>query len=67
MSRPSLDDNAAFLERLRQRVTMRGGADAAEAWLHLTTEDISHLETIAERLARMAPHEEAIRRIVVGR
>lgn len=64
---PSLHDNAELLRYLVARTKMRDGGTPKEMWVLLKEEDIRDLELIAERLSRMAPHEQAIKRIVVGR
>lgn len=61
---PSLSDQAWFLRYLRDRTKLRGGAQSSKAWLLLEAADVEALERIIDRLDRMAPHENEIRRIV---
>lgn len=46
---------------------MVDGTVAEETFVLLTADDAADLQALADRLFRMAPHEAAIRELVVGR
>ncbi len=63
----SFVEQADFLDFLVGRTRSRTGAAAAETMMLVTAEDAETLSAIAQRLRRMAPHENKIRKMVVGR
>ena len=63
----TLEQQADLIAYLVSRAVMSDGADAGEAWFLLKSEDMQDLRGIETRLRRMAPHEAAIKRVVVGR
>lgn len=65
--RLSIEQQADYVDDLARRCIMRGGEPATEATLVLTKDDVEILDALAHRLRRMAPHEEAIKRVVVGK
>lgn len=68
MSRsPSIQEQADFLYGLRLRCTMRDGSIAGETLMTLKREEVEALETLRLRLERIAPFEDRIRQMVMGR
>jgi len=67
MSAQSIREQSQYLWELRNRAKMRDGTDSEETYVRLGTEDLKRLERIAMRLERMAPHEDAIRKVVMAR
>jgi len=63
----SFYEQADFIDHLADRTTTRTGAAAAETMMLVTADDVEALRTLANRLRRMAPHENSIRKVVVGR
>ena len=63
----SIEQQAFFVDRLVERTVNRNGRPADLAMLHLDSSEIEELREIGIRLAHMAPHEAAIRRVVTGR
>lgn len=64
----TLLEQADFLLALWDRTFMRSdGAPAASVTMTLTREDGDTLAAIGHRLARMAPHQSEIVRLVTGR
>lgn len=61
----SLEQQADFIDGLITRCTMRDGATAAETHMTVTAADAGHLLALASRLRCMAPHENAIREMVL--
>lgn len=59
----TLEFQADFIEYLLRRCNI-GGKPCPETWMQIKTEDIEELQHIAQRLRRMARHENEIRRIV---
>lgn len=68
-SRPPLtmQEQANLIDRLVARTVMHGGKIAGETIIALSEEDANDLVHLSMRLARMVPHEERIRRIVMGK
>lgn len=66
-SRLSINQQAEYVEALAMRCTPYSGKNAGPVLLSLSETDVSVLRQLADRLKRMAPHEDDIRRIVVGR
>lgn len=64
-SNPSLDWKADYIEGLASHCRMASGEPATETWNRFTAQDAEELQLIANRLRRMAPHEKAIRRMVM--
>jgi hypothetical protein len=64
---PTIQEQADFLYLLRSRCTMSTGAVAGRTLLTLERDDVEMLEGLRARLARMAPFEDQIRRVVMGR
>jgi hypothetical protein len=62
---PTIQDQADFIGRIRQRCTMMDGSIAGETSLRLTGDDVRALERLRDRLERMAPFEADIRRITL--
>lgn len=68
MRKPAtLFEQADFIGSLSRRCNMLDGSVARETLLTLNADDVAELDALADRLYRMAPHEKAIRKIVVGR
>lgn len=65
--RLSIEQQADLIDRLVRRCTMMDGRVADEATLLIEKIDVAALADLASRLRRMAPHEDGIRRLVVGR
>lgn len=63
----SIEQQADFVDGLIMRCQMRGGAVADETTIILNKSDVDHLADLASRLLRMAPHEDSIRRVVMGK
>lgn len=64
---PTISEQAEFLDYLVRSGIMADGTQAADRWIRLTREQTEQLQNIQARLERMAPHEEKIRRMVIGR
>lgn len=66
-SRPtmSIEQQAAMIGDLAGRCALRDGAIAGETYVLLTKSDAEKLLHLASRLERMAPHENAIREMVM--
>lgn len=64
---PTIADQAAFLDYLIARCVKRSGEVAEVTYLYLEEKDVTDLQGVADRLRRMAPHEQSIKRMVVGR
>lgn len=62
----TIAEQAEYLFALLQRTRMRDGSTAGETWLRLSDQDVAALRKLAERLDRIAPHEQAIRRLVAN-
>ncbi len=62
----NLEQQADLIAYLLRRATMMDGRPAGEAWMLLTSEEMEDLRHIEARLRRMAPHEAAIKRMVVN-
>ena len=60
-------EQADFIDHLAARTTCRTGETAAETMMLVTADDVEMLRALANRLRRMAPHENSIRKVVVGR
>lgn len=63
----TIEQQAAFVAELARRCRMVDGTVAEETFVLLTADDAADLQALADRLFRMAPHEAAIRELVVGR
>jgi hypothetical protein len=63
----TLEQQADMIGYLIRRATMKDGRPAGKAWMLLTAEEMEDLHGIAQRLRRIAPHEAAIKRMVVGK
>lgn len=63
----SILEQAAFVEGVADRATMRDGSVSGEAYLRITSDDVQAMRDLATRLYLMAPLEHAIRRLVTGR
>lgn len=63
----SIEDQADFVDAIVLRCKMHDGSVAGQSWVLFDPEAVEELRAIAARLRRMAPHENAIRRLVVGR
>jgi len=62
----TLTGQAELIAYLLRRATMADGRPAGEAWMLLTSEEMEDLKHIEARLRRIAPHEAAIKRMVVN-
>ncbi|MCC6863616.1 MAG: hypothetical protein IT544_02240 [Rhodobacteraceae bacterium] len=67
MTAPSIQEQADFIYWLRRRCKMRDGSIAGETMLTLKREDVEALEVLRLRLERIAPFEDRIRQMVMGR
>lgn len=65
--RLSLKEQAEYVASLAGRCWAHGDERYSSVLLSLTADDVELLRELAARLKRMAPHEDAIRRTVVGR
>ena len=66
--RLSIKEQAEYLDTLLTRRCEKHGVENFVPWsLYLDDNDVEVLRELVERLKRMAPHEDAIRRTVVGR
>ena len=63
----NLEQQADLIAYLISRARMKDGADAKEAWMLITSQDMADLRHIEQRLRRIAPHEAAIKRVVAGK
>ena len=63
----NLEQQADFMRYLLDRMKMRDGRTAGQALMFLTSDEAKDLEHIEARLRRMAPHEQAIKRAVMGK
>lgn len=63
----SFYEQADFIDHLADRTMSRTGATAAETMMLVSAADVETLRAMATRLRRMAPHENSIRKVVVGR
>lgn len=63
----SIEDQANFVDAIVLRCKMHDGSVAGQSWVLFDADGIEELRALATRLRRMAPHENAIRRLVVGR
>lgn len=63
----TLQGQADLIDYLLRRAMMSDGAPAKEAWMLLTTEDRADLEALRDRLRRMVPFENQIRKLVTAR
>lgn len=66
-SHMTLQQQAEFIDYLVNRCEVRSGATATETVMYLTAAEAADLRYIADRLHDMAPHGNAIRRVVTGR
>lgn len=67
-ARPALTlaQQADFVDGLVLHCTMLGGVIAGETHLTITASEVEDLLLLGARLRRMAPHESAIKRLVIG-
>lgn len=63
----SIGDQAEMLDDIIARCTMRDGSPADISDLTLTVADVVALRSLSDRLWRIAPHEDAIKKVVLGR
>lgn len=63
----SIIQQADLVDGLIVHCRMVDGALAAEAHVTISKDDANDLIALATRLRRMAPHENAIKKLVVGR
>jgi hypothetical protein len=63
----TIQQQADYLRYLAGRCICVNGKPAEVTLLAIEARDYDALSALAERLERMAPHEAAIRRIVVGK
>lgn len=63
----SMRDQATLLMRLLGRTRMQGGATAEETTMVVSAVDVADLDHLITRLERMAPFEDGIRKLVMGR
>lgn len=63
----SLAQQADLIDYLLRRGVMADGQPAGEHWMLLTAEERADLEGIRDRLRRMVPFENQIRKLVTGR
>ena len=61
----SIQQQADFLDRLVARCSMHSGKVADEAMLTITKDEAQFIQGIADRLVRMAVHEDRIRKLVM--
>lgn len=62
----TIEQQADFLDYLLKRSNMADGR-SGRAVLSIEPRDVEDLQGIISRLRKMAPHEEPIRRMVMGR
>lgn len=66
----TLSQQADFVDDIVERCVVKSqpgaGRTATETMLYLTADDVDGLRHIADRLHMMAPHSNAIRRVVTG-
>lgn len=71
MSQPAvmtIKEQAEFVEYIAGRAMRApGGHRVTEAWMLLLPAEMATLQSIAQRLHRMAPHEDRIRDLVTSR
>lgn len=65
--RLSIKEQGEFLTALLNRCWPDGCKKYSSITLSIDSDQVDVLRELAARLKRMAPHEDAIRRIVVGR
>lgn len=67
----SIEQQAELVEYLIERCTLKSGVRegeiAAETLMSVSVDEVADLRSLAQRLRRMAPHEDAIRELVVGK
>lgn len=63
----SIWEQVRLLDGLVGRCVMAGGAVAETTTITIDKETAEHLHHLALRLERLAPHEERIRKLVMGR
>ncbi len=63
----SIRKQADFIDDMVARCVMHGGKIAAETTMLVSASEVQDLIDLANRLRRMARHEDEIRRIVTGR
>jgi hypothetical protein len=63
----SIQQQAEFIDSIATRCVMSDGTPAHETIIILNASEAADLSALAKRLYRMAPHEDRIRRLVVGR
>lgn len=61
----SIRQQGAFIEGIVSNCTMVDGKLAAETYVLMTAEEVRHLQHLAMRLHRMAPHEDQIKALVL--
>lgn len=63
----NLEQQAELIFDLIQRCKMSDGKDAVETWMRMSADTLQDLRHIETRLRRMAPHEAAIKRVVMAK
>lgn len=63
----TLQQQAEFIDYLVNRCEVRTGDIATETIMHLSADEAADLRYVATRLHELAPHGNAIRRVVTGR
>jgi hypothetical protein len=63
---PTLADNAGFIE-LHMKRLYTGGGVRPMTFISLSQDEIDEFNRIAMRLRTLAPHEAAIKKMVVGK
>lgn len=64
---PTIYEQSDFLDYLIRSGKMADGSQAGERWVRLTREQTEMLLSIQQRLERMAPFEDKIRKLVTGK
>jgi len=62
-----MQEQADLIDRLVARTVMHGGKIAGETIIALSEDDANDLHHLSLRLGRMAPVEDRIRRLVMGK
>jgi hypothetical protein len=63
----SIEEQATYLAAFAGRMLGFNGVVAKETWVLVTDEDHAQFAEISTRMKRMAPHEGAIRKLVIGK
>lgn len=66
----TIQQQAEFVDYIIERCILKSGAregeTAAETLMNLSADEVEDMRFLAQRLHRMAPHEDAIRDLVTG-